>query len=192
MAKIVQKRTLVTRAKLLEAATAVVAQKGYEALRVDEVVQRAGVAKGTFFAHFADKDALMDLLIGERIDQFLDDLEVSDPPSDAAAIVAALLPVFRFMTCERYVFDVILRYSGAAAVENMGQISMTFGRQGAIVETWIAQGDFRKDVSPKMLSEGVSAFGVQAMALRFCALHQDRTMEDRFLAYLMAWLPPKA
>jgi AcrR family transcriptional regulator len=81
MIRTVQKRTLATRARLIEAATSVVAEKGYEALRVEEVVQRAGVAKGTFFAHFADKDALMDLLIGERIDQFLDELEVALPLS---------------------------------------------------------------------------------------------------------------
>ena len=99
MTKTVQKRTLATRARLIEAATAVVSEKGYEALRVEEVVQKAGVAKGTFFAHFADKDALMDLLIGERIDSQLDELELREAPANVEDLVVALMPLFNFMTC---------------------------------------------------------------------------------------------
>ena len=74
MNKPVQARTLKTRAKLINAAQAVVATSGYEGLRVEEVVKRAGVAKGTFFAHFRDKDALMDQLLGAEMDRILDAL----------------------------------------------------------------------------------------------------------------------
>ncbi|MBL6598875.1 MAG: TetR family transcriptional regulator, partial [Alphaproteobacteria bacterium] len=44
----VQKRTLETRARLIAAAEALIDDAGYEALRVEEVVLGAGVAKGTF------------------------------------------------------------------------------------------------------------------------------------------------
>ena len=67
MRKAVQQRTLDTRARLTAVAHELVTDKGFEALRIEEVVAGAGVAKGTFFAHFKDKDELMDLLIGERI-----------------------------------------------------------------------------------------------------------------------------
>ncbi|MEM6624872.1 MAG: helix-turn-helix domain-containing protein, partial [Pseudomonadota bacterium] len=72
MKRAVQKRTLETRARLIAAAEEIVARDGYEALRVEEVVLRAGVAKGTFFAHFRDKDVLMERLIGPKIDAELD------------------------------------------------------------------------------------------------------------------------
>ncbi len=191
MAKTVQKRTLATRARLLEAAASVVGEKGYEALRVDEVVQRAGVAKGTFFAHFADKEALMDLLIGERIDRCLDDLELVAAPASVEDLVDSLLPLFRFMTCERYVFDVIMRHSGAATAKEIGEISGTYGRKGQIMERWLAEGPFRKDVPPRVLSEGVEAFAIQSMALQYCALHNSEPMGQRLLTYLRAWLLPK-
>lgn len=190
MTKTVQKRTLATRARLIESATAVVIEKGFEALRVEEVVQRAGVAKGTFFSHFADKDALMDLLIGERIDAYLDDLEKCRAPTDVEELVAALLPLLNFMTCERYVFDVILRYSGAAAVEDIGHIAMTFDRHNRVVSAWLADGPFRRDVSAELLTEGIQAFSVQAMALKFCAIHNSESLEDRLLPYFKAWLTP--
>ncbi len=188
MTKTVQKRTLATRARLLEAASAVITESGYEALRVEEVVKRAGVAKGTFFAHFADKDALMDRLIGEGINRCLDDLEQCKAPEDVEELVASLMPLLEFMTCERYVFDVILRYSGAAAIEQIGDIAMTFERHGRVVSAWLTDGPFRRDVSTQLLAEGIQAFAVQAMALKFCALHASESMEGRLLSYLRAWL----
>ena len=44
--------------KLLDAALAVIREKGYVAATVDELCGRAGVAKGSFFHHFRDKEAL--------------------------------------------------------------------------------------------------------------------------------------
>ncbi|MEM6664412.1 MAG: helix-turn-helix domain-containing protein, partial [Pseudomonadota bacterium] len=129
MARAVQKRTLETRARLIAAAEDVIADAGFEALRVEEVVLRAGTAKGTFFAHFKDKDALMDLIIGARIDAELDRMAAARAPRTVSEMVAALMPLCDLMTCERYVFDVIMRYSGAAGIEEIGAIATTFGRQ---------------------------------------------------------------
>jgi TetR/AcrR family transcriptional regulator, transcriptional repressor for nem operon len=46
------------RQKLLDAALAVIREKGYAATTVDELCARAGVAKGSLFHHFKDKEAL--------------------------------------------------------------------------------------------------------------------------------------
>lgn len=46
------------RRKLLDAALAVIRRKGYAATAVDELCAAAGVAKGSFFHHFKDKEAL--------------------------------------------------------------------------------------------------------------------------------------
>lgn len=184
----VQARTLKTRAKLLDAAREIVANSGYEALRVEEVVLRAGVAKGTFFSHFRDKDALMDQLIGEKINTYLDEIETLPPPQSVDQLVESLLPMAKFMCSERYVFDVILRHSGAAASDEMGPIATTFLRQGAVFGAWLAHGPFRKDVEPDLLAEGIGAFAIQAMALNFCAAHSTIPMRDMLHRYFKAWL----
>lgn len=190
MKKAVQQRTLETRARLTAVAHELVAQKGFEALRIEEVVLGAGVAKGTFFAHFKDKDELMDLLIGERISALLEQMAARPAPRDVDHLVRRLLPVVDLMASERYVFDVILRRSGAAALEEIGPIALTFGRLEEIVGQWLEQGAFRKDVPNDILVEGVEAFLVQTLALNFCALHRDKRMKDRLLPYLRAWLSP--
>jgi AcrR family transcriptional regulator len=190
MKKAVQQRTLETRSRLTSVADELVAEKGFEALRIEETVLRAGVAKGTFFAHFKDKDELMDQLIGQRIDTLLDRMAAKPAPRDADQLAQRLMPLVELMSSERYVFDLIMRRSGAMALEEIGPIALSFGRLGDIVGGWLAQGAFRKDVPIEILVEGVEAFLMQTLALNFCALHKDKTMKARLQPYLRAWLAP--
>src|SRR5437016_12794651 len=46
------------RRKLLDAALAVIRTKGYAATSIDDLCATAGVAKGSFFHHFKNKEAL--------------------------------------------------------------------------------------------------------------------------------------
>lgn len=188
MARAVQKRTLETRARLIAAAEEVIAESGFEALRVEEVVLRAGVAKGTFFAHFKDKDALMDLIIGPRIDAHLDALAAMPPPQTAEEMVDALVPLAEFITCERYVFDMVFRYSGAASIEEIGPIAQTCGRMVEVFGAWFENGPFRRDVTAELAAEGVMSFLFQAVATQFCALHNAASFRERLYPYLAAWV----
>ena len=52
-----------TRARLFAAASELFAQRGYHGTTVDAIAKRAGVAKGTFFVHFATKDAVITELV---------------------------------------------------------------------------------------------------------------------------------
>lgn len=49
---------LVTRARLIQAMTDLARAKGFQATRVEDVCDRAGVTKGSFFHHFATRDDL--------------------------------------------------------------------------------------------------------------------------------------
>ncbi len=186
----VQKRTLATRAKLIAAAKTAIDAKGFAAMRVEEVVQEAGVAKGTFFAHFSDKDALMDLIIADYINHILDEIEQRAVPESVDTLICGLDPLLSFMTSERYVFDLILRHSGAAAKEEIGPISQTFTRMHILFSHWLATQSFRKDVPPAILAEGIQAFAIQAIALDFCAANNEMPMQVRLRIYLEAWLRP--
>lgn len=51
-----------TREALLDAGVAVAAREGLAGLSVNRVVAEAGVAKGTFYVHFPDREAFVDAL----------------------------------------------------------------------------------------------------------------------------------
>jgi AcrR family transcriptional regulator len=52
-----------TRYRLFAAGAELLASQGYHATSVEQITQRAGVAKGTFFNHFPTKDALVTELV---------------------------------------------------------------------------------------------------------------------------------
>ncbi|AYH47645.1 hypothetical protein B6N31_08095 [Dickeya fangzhongdai] len=56
--------------KLLDTAMALFAAKGVEATTVDEIVDVAGLSKGTFYHHYDSKSALLDALRAEFIRRF--------------------------------------------------------------------------------------------------------------------------
>jgi AcrR family transcriptional regulator len=61
----IQRRGEDTRASILAAATACLAERGYDATSVGEICRRAGVSKGAFYHHFPSKHALfLELLNG--------------------------------------------------------------------------------------------------------------------------------
>jgi len=77
-----------SRRALLEAAAQLIAEHGYHATAVDDVVRAAGVAKGTFYWHFKSKDDLLFTVLDERFDRPVRDLiellESAPPEHDIA------------------------------------------------------------------------------------------------------------
>ena len=196
MSRAPQQRRVATHGRLLQAARDIVAASSFADMRVEEVVLRAGVAKGTFFSHFKDKDALMVALIGETLATVMDDMRTAPAPTDAVTLVTSLSPLIAVMGAERTVFDVAMRNSGALAIEDIGPIAQNFIDQIHLFAEWIAplQGTtFRNDVDAGLLAEGIQAFLVQCIALQFCMVESKVALDDRLLSYLTPWLTaPKA
>jgi len=83
-----ERKKLETRQALLEASLALFREKGYRATTVEEITDRADVAKGTFFNYFASKEALLDDLAVWHIGRLRTALDVSQgaPASPVARI----------------------------------------------------------------------------------------------------------
>ncbi|GAA3176181.1 MULTISPECIES: TetR/AcrR family transcriptional regulator [Streptomyces] len=57
-----------TRRKLFEAAVTLIAEQGFSATTVDEIAERAGVAKGTVYYNFTSKNVLFEELLRDGIE----------------------------------------------------------------------------------------------------------------------------
>ncbi len=65
--KAVDRRVQRTRRSLQEALIELVSEKGYEAITVQELLDRADVGRSTFYSHFQDKDELLHSIL-ERLE----------------------------------------------------------------------------------------------------------------------------
>ena len=68
------------REAIIEAAMDEFIARGFAATRLDDVASRAGVAKGTIYLHFKDKEALFEELIRTAIVPLVSRLAASPPP----------------------------------------------------------------------------------------------------------------
>lgn len=69
------------RGAIIEAAMDEFIARGFAATRLDDVARRAGVAKGTIYLHFKDKEALFEELIRTAIVPLVNRLAAGPPPS---------------------------------------------------------------------------------------------------------------
>ncbi len=85
-----------TRRKLFEAAVTLISEQGYGATTVDEIAERAGVAKGTVYYNFGGKDELYAALLEWGVTRLADTLREAVPdPDEGAGPRAALTAVLR-------------------------------------------------------------------------------------------------
>ena len=142
------------RAAILEAATKVFAEKGYFNSKVADIAKAAGVADGTVYLYFKNKDDVLHSIFDRAMEEFIGDgrreLELLSKPEDKLRRIAELhlerLGANREMAI---VFQVELRgsikfmqeFSAAGFSEYLDIIRMT-------IEEGQKTGVFRTDLKP--------------------------------------------
>lgn len=78
------------RRELLDAAREVFVEKGFGAASIDDIVARAGVARGTFYLYFQDKRAVFEALVDEFLSRISECVKSIDLAPGAAPPVEQL------------------------------------------------------------------------------------------------------
>jgi AcrR family transcriptional regulator len=129
---------------LLAAAEEAFGEQGLD-VSVADIARRAGVAKGTFFRHFATKDDLVAAVVGHHVTALI---EAGERLLDAPDPGEALLEFLTVAAAQRQQYDVsfLLRAgdSDARVVEVRGRLYTTIG---ALVDRARAGGAVRSDVT---------------------------------------------
>jgi TetR/AcrR family transcriptional regulator, cholesterol catabolism regulator len=69
-----ERKKLEVLGRIRDAALELFKEKGYEATTVEEIAERADVAKGTFFNYFPRKDALLEALAEDVVEELFEEL----------------------------------------------------------------------------------------------------------------------
>lgn len=120
-AKAEDRRVQRTRKLLQDALTALIVEQGYEAVTVQDIIDRANVGRSTFYDHFLDKQAL--LLSGfEELRTFLAQQRPAVTPAGKLRLGFSL-PMFEHACSYRPVYRAMIgKQSGAVVRKQIQQL----------------------------------------------------------------------
>ncbi len=115
-----------TRKLLRDALLDLMLEKGYEAVTVQTIVDRANVGRSTFYAHFLDKRDLLE----SGHEQLRSALSREQPA--APGLLAFSLPMFRHAQANHRLYRSLVVKGGGAAVTEMAQRTIADLVQGEL------------------------------------------------------------
>ena len=142
------------RDRIIDAAIEVFAEKGFRSARVSDIARIAGVADGTIYLYFRNKDDLLLCIFEEKMELLLADLEQVLSEVDGTLAKMRVYTVHHFDQLRRHpelaqVFQIELRQSHKFLREyRPDKLWAYLGVFGRLVEEGQASGDIRPDVDP--------------------------------------------
>ncbi|MEU6586909.1 TetR/AcrR family transcriptional regulator [Nocardia sp. NPDC046763] len=101
-----------SRRQLREAFLSLVLERGYAAITVEDITERADLGRATFYTHYADKDALLDHIVTELIEEMQRRLDPVFGVTEQGFTGKAVLELFRHAAEEHDAYRVVLRGEG--------------------------------------------------------------------------------
>jgi AcrR family transcriptional regulator len=170
------RRTRATRRRLLKAARELFAEKGMDLTTIDDITQRADLAKGTFYYHFSDKNEVIEELIRQVMDglvQLMNDRcrEAKDLTTLLELIIQAHIDFFRVRW-----EDFVLYYQGRADLklkEGYSGLELPFIEYLEAIET-LVEGVVMKDLDKPLLRRmGCAVAGFLSGYYSFAAIASE-------------------
>jgi AcrR family transcriptional regulator len=146
------------RQAILEAALAVFAARGYEAARLDDIAVQAGVAKGTLYLYFKDKQALFEELVRGAVTPIMDRVSAAAlaPNMRATQILELFFALFRtevLGTNRKLLLRLIIaegpRFPAIAAFYHREVVARGMALMRAVASQAVARGEFSSDAAAR-------------------------------------------
>jgi AcrR family transcriptional regulator len=144
------------RQAILAAALTVFAARGYEAARLDDVAAQAGVAKGTLYLYFKDKQALFEELVRGAVAPIMDRLSAAatTPDMHPTQILEMFFALFQkevLGSNRKLVLRLIIaegpRFPAIASFYYREVVSRGLALMRAVASKAVAQGEFSSDAA---------------------------------------------
>lgn len=147
-----------TRARILAAASEIIAERGTVEFQMAEVASRCNMSKGSLYYYFRDRDDIVEEIFSSDIDAFVARLEktMDEAPSSSDALAAACMEFARSVHDGESVVAAVasdLVRGGSDLVPGMGE---RFGKITALVEQQVrraqSEGAVRDGIDPAFVS----------------------------------------
>ncbi|MFI5985716.1 TetR/AcrR family transcriptional regulator [Streptomyces sp. NPDC051555] len=180
-------RRQATRQKLYEAAVTLIAEQGFSATTVDEIAERAGVAKGTVYYNFASKTDLFEELLKHGVGLLTVSLRTAAEETEArgGTRVEALDQMIRagLVFIDRYPAFTQLYVAELWRTNRAWQSTLMVVRREAVavVETVLREGVERGELSAEIdvpLTAAALVGMVLVAALDWQSFQSERSIDD--------------
>jgi len=161
-----------TRAALIDAALAVIGERGLSAISLDDIAARAGVTKGAIYSNFRSKGELLWAAVDRRRMRLAPELVPGDPVGQARALARAIMTAKPQYEREAAFYSELQAYVRAdpdLCAEQAAQQKAMFEDDARFIEA--AFGDHLK------MPARVVALATQALALGF-TVQWERTPDE--------------
>jgi len=142
------------RRKILAAAVHVFARQGFNAGRVSDIADQAGVAHGLVYHYFDSKDAILDELFSDRwalllqASRQVDALDLS-ARDKLAKVAGFIVDSYRYdPDLMKVIIVEVTRAANTFGQTHLGEISEAYSMIARIVAEGQTAGEFRDDISP--------------------------------------------
>lgn len=148
------------RALVLQAALEVFAEKGYHRASIADIIQQAGVARGTFYLYFESKRAVFEQLLDDAFVELGSRVRRIDPSRGPAGVLdqmeANIDGVFGCLLANRARLKVLVAHAVGLDPKFDQKLAEFYGRILGLIESALELGKQMKLV-PKRLNSPVSA-----------------------------------
>ena len=192
-----KRRRSATRARLLEGALEVFAERGFHGASVEDICERAGFTRGAFYSNFASKDELVLALFQATTDRLLEQISalLPDLANQPGTLLDAVLGLLDDAAPDQRQWHLIsteftlhaLRNAEAAKALNR-QRAMFRQRLTELVEEISAASDLRLSVPPEQFVRLVIALheGARSQSLLEPSEVPAGSLEHTFLPMVLA------
>jgi AcrR family transcriptional regulator len=145
-----------TRQRILDTATRVFAQQGFEGARIDEIAEKASANKRMIYVYFSDKEGLYSEVVRELFDRLFTAGEPPDPTMPPPEQVRQALRRYFFFLAQndhlvRLLSFELLGSGQRASAALVNQTSAGLEQMRSALTEGVRRGVFRKDLDLRQL-----------------------------------------
>ncbi len=145
--------------QIIDAAVVVIAENGYHQSQVSKIAKQAGVADGTIYLYFKNKEDILVSLFQEKMGQFIEKIEEEIKPIESASLKLLKLIEMHFSQLSQdhhlaIVTQLELRQSNKELRQKINDVLKPYlVLMDSIVQEGIDQGIFEQNLNKRLIRQ---------------------------------------
>lgn len=186
-----------TKTKIFETAKSLFRKHGFENVSVDAIVGAAGVAKGSFYVHYASKDAIVAAYISDYVNKVDTDYKAYIDSIDTQLAASDI-----FLSLLEKIADILIHEIGYDQIKTLYRVQITksvnvdsvmsyqrdiYKMFHDILSRGMQQGEFRTDISLDVLTKHFM-MAIRGITYEWCIRYPEFDLTEEVLQHFQILL----